>query len=182
MKKNTPQKPDYVHGTFKIASTDILDYDYKEFCDWYRDLHGKNAVIPDENSREFWNWAADTRDDNWECDLATIEFCKQYRVPVILTGELGLWNSRPTIVPEKFNSVIEAVRRLLGTDCNDWDISYVDGHLEVQGHHHDGTNCFEIHALSRKGLRKAETAERNWEDIPEPKAHDLMRLPYLYAV
>lgn len=206
--------PDYVHGTFVIASTDILNYGYDEFVDWYKDSkdiddsyeafkeafadeNGEDKPVPSEespqyrqwakelfpkeNSEEFWDWAAEERNSDWEQDLENIRDCKQYNVPVVITGALGLWDGHHGIVPEMHDSVGDAVSRILKTDCDDWDIKFVDGHIEVDGHHHDGMNCFEIHALSRKGLAKCIAAQNRYEDIPELKKHDFKRLKYLYA-
>ena len=35
--------------------------------------------------------------------------------------------------------------------------------------HHDGTNCFEIHLLSKKGIREANRPIYEWKKDYEPK-------------
>lgn len=178
MKKN-----DIFKGEFTLATTDILQFEYADFEDWWRDNHDEDEEIPSEYSCEFLDWCAEERDINWECDMENIETCEKYNVPVVITGALGLWWGHPTIVPEKCDSVKDAIDRIIGKgDYDDVDIIFNNGIIDVQGHHHDGTNCFEIHALTSKGLAKFDTAERNWEDISELKKWDCKRLPYLYAI
>lgn len=177
MKKN-----DIFKGEFTLATTDILQFEYEDFEDWWRDNHDDDEPCPKDNSREFWDWCADERDFNWECDIENIETCGKYNVPVVITGALGLWWGHPTIVPEKYNSVKDAIDRIMKDGYDDVDIKFNNGVLEVLGHHHDGTNCFEIHALTRKGVAKFISAENEWRDPAPLKKWDCKRLPYLYAI
>lgn len=173
--------PDYKHGKFTLASTDILNYEYSDFVSDWKGFH-EDESIPDEHSKEFRDWAAHTRDAYWEEDLASILECDEYNVPVCLTGSAGRWDGKHTYVPKKFKSVYEAVKNIISGGCDDYDIEFDDGHIVIYGHHHDGTNTYELRALSKKGLAKAEAAENRYEDIPELKSWDFKRLPYLYAL
>ena len=83
----------------------------------------------------------------------------------MITGSLGLWNGHPTIVPVLCNDIMEAIERCLDCNCQiEFEIILEDGHVEVQVHHHDGTNCFEIWLLSKKGLKEIERPKYEYED------------------
>lgn len=73
---------------------------------------------------------------------------------VILSGTLGLWNGPVEIAQLKFNSIADAVKRIVY--CNfDNQISitqYGNEKIEVVQAHHDGTNVFTIKALSEYGV------------------------------
>lgn len=172
------------HKRFLIGTTSSDGFTYDEFSDWWQSEYPETE-LPSDNSDEFFNWCADEAYDNWTADLENVKYENSYNVPVVLTGQLGLWDGQHTIYPEKFNSVREAVDKIIKNGANsaycDFDIFYDNGMIEVQHHHHDGTNTFEIHALSKKGIAKCRTAEEHWEDIPRLKKHDLKRLKYLYA-
>lgn len=179
----TKETPDYIHGRFTIGTTSTDGLEYEEFKDWWGCEHSDEPV-PSENSDAFHAWCRDEADTNWDADLENIKFEKRYNVPCVLSGTLGLWDGKHTICLEKFDSVRDAIDKVIhnGSDSTycDFDIFFDDGKIEMQHHHHDGTNIFEIHALSRKGIDKCRRAEDRWEDIPELKPHDLKRLPYLY--
>lgn len=178
--ESTNTAPDYKHGNFLLASTNILNYEYADFVEYWNDYH-EDEPIPDEESSEFWDWAAFTRDAEWEIDLYDIEECEAYNIPVVLTGSSGRWDGRHSYIPRKFNSIIEAVKKIISGGCDDYDIHFNDGAIVINGHHHDGTNRYELHALSKKGLKKVNNALDRYEDIPELQKWDLKRLPYLYA-
>lgn len=180
MKKNG-NTPDYRHGTFTLATTSILQFEYDEFVDAWKDTHPDTVSVPSKDSDEFWDWAADERDVNWEQDLENIEECERYNVPCVITGELGLWDGNHDIVPVVKKSVISALKKIFRNDCDDYDITYEDGRIKVRGHHHDGTNVFVISALSKKGWERAMKAKESWNNF-FPAKGDTKRLPYLYAI
>lgn len=169
-------KIDYKHGTFVIASTDTEGPTYEEFVEYCKeenwDVPEDELDIPGEDSDEFWEWRTEEVGFNWECDLENIRHCKEYNVPCVITGRLGLWWGSPDIKPEReetvYDAIMKCIDRMAGTE-----IKYVDGAIVVYGHHHDGTNVFTIKALSKKGIAKQSA---------EYKEHDMKRLPYLYAI
>ena len=173
-------KRELYKGDYTLATTDILQFDYLDFKDWYLDNYDveDEDEIPDEHSSEFWDWCA----DEWECDLDNIKCCGKYNVPCVITGTLGLWNGRPDIIPVKMDSVYDAIMKIARSGVDDIDVKFVNGIIEVQGHHHDGTNCFEIHALTQAGIRRFENAESRYEDVNEVKPYMVKKLPYLYAI
>lgn len=169
------KKTDYKHGKFTILTSEI-DFDafdredYIDFCE-ANDIEAGDDGYFEEGFRD---WCADETQANYEADMDNIESCAEYNVPVLLTGTLGLWWGKPTIKPERFKSVADAIHRCInGSDCGEVFVEYNDGVITVEAYHHDGCNCFTIKALSKKGIAK---------QYAEYKDHDFKRLPYLYAI
>lgn len=165
------EKIDYKHGKFTLLTTEIdtnayTREDYEEWCEI-------NDLEPGDED-DFFDYCAEETQANYEADMSNIESCKEYNIPVVLEGTLGLWWGRPVITPERYESVAEAIQKcIIGSDCHDVLVEYEDGVINVYASHHDGTNCFTIKALSKKGEQKAGT---------DYKKHDIKRLPYLYAI
>ena len=165
------KKIDYKHGKFTILSTEINTdtfdrEDYIDFCE----VNG----IEDEDDEGFFDWCAEETQANYEADMDNIESCKEYNMPVVVTGTLGLWWGHPEIKPERFESVADAIHRCIdGSDSRDVLVEFNDGVITVDCYHHDGCNSFTIKALSKKGIAK---------QYAEYKEHDFKRLPYLYAI
>ena len=97
---------------------------------------------------ELWNFLNVDDDINW--DVFEREYEKYFNTNnFVVKASLGRWNGR-------FNS-----GKILTSGWSDFvkiigeydNISIVDnnGHLEVVGRHHDGTDYFEIRELTRKG-------------------------------
>ena len=169
------KKTDYKHGKFTILSTEIDTdaFDREDFEAYCEDM---DIEVGDEDDMDeaFYDWCAEETQANYEADMENIETCKEYNVPVVLTGTLGLWWGHPEIKPERFESVADAIRRCMdGSDCNDVLVEFNDGVITVDCYHHDGCNSFTIKALSKKGIAK---------QYAEYKEHDFKRLPYLYAI
>ena len=149
--------------------SDPNDYCYEDYVEWCED----NDIEPgDENSQDYYEWILKNTQENFDCDLDNIKTHKPWAVPVVVTGTLGLWWGHPEIKPERIESVYEAIQKCIGRDGDYVKVEFNDGKLDVQVSHHDGTNCFTIRALSKKGVQKknGEYAER-----------DFKRLNYLYA-
>lgn len=163
------KKIDYKHGTFIIATTSSDGFSYEDYVE---DCEVNGYEPEDEDSEGFLNWCYEEARDNFEADLDCISYCKEYNIPVVVSGHLGLWWGHPEIEPTRFESVAEAIERCMkGADYV--DIKYDDGEIIVYATHHDGTNVFTINALSKKGIVKKNA---------EYKSHDVKRLPYLYAI
>lgn len=163
------EKRDYKHGRFCIATTefDINDFlweDYEDYCE-------VNGMEPGDDD-DFYNWCAEETNLSWEADLFNIKECKEYNVPVIITGKLGLWWGKPEIVAVREESVYDALQRCTrGADSA--TVNWNDGEIQVVSAHHDGCNAFTIKALSKKGIAK-QSGDYNKQDTK--------RLPYLYAI
>ena len=165
------KKTDYKHGKFTILTTDVdlENFDRSEYEEWCED----NGITPG-NDTDFFSWCAEETQAYYESDMDNIKTCEEYNVPVLVTGSLGLWWGRPSIKPERYDSVSDAISDLMmRSDCQDVLAEFNDGVITVDCYHHDGCNSFTIKALSKKGIAK---------QYAEYKEHDFKRLPYLYAI
>jgi hypothetical protein len=128
----------------------------KEYCSDYE------IKTPKENSEAYWELINRIREDEWEYFEEDVkhnfEISDEY---FILTGSLGLWDGRHEIAAHIFSNLWNAIMRCNGRDINDLKVTLdSNGIINVYAYHHDGCNCFEIHALSKKGI---EFAKRNIE-------------------
>ena len=166
------KKTDYKHGKFTLLKSEIdtdnfTREDYEEWCE-------VNDFEPTEDEDDFFDYCAEETQANYEADMDNIEHCKEYNVPVVVTGTLGLWWGHPFIKAQRYESVADAIYDCMTrSDCQDVLVEYNDGVITVNCYHHDGCNCFIIKALSKKGVAK---------QFAEYKEHDFKRLPYLYAI
>ena len=74
-------------------------------------------------------------------------------IPVVIIGQLGLWNGPHKVTPTKCKTILEAVYKCI-KEMDEVEI-YEDqyGNLKVDGYHHDGTNHFTIKKITDKGYR-----------------------------
>ena len=143
------------------------EYSYEDYCEYCED----NGIEPKgEDSDSYWDYVSDMRDIDLDCFKDNMEYSKFKGQPCMITGSLGLWHGNPTIVPVLCDDIMEAIEKCLNNNfAFEYDIVLNDGHIDVNIHHHDGTNCFEIHLLSKKGQREAERPIYKWEKDYEPK-------------
>ena len=104
------EKIDYKHGKFIILTSEVeaSGFTREDYEEWCKD----NGITPG-NDDDFYEYCAEETQLNYEADMDNIESCKQYNVPVVVTGTLGLWWGRPEIRPERFESVADAIHRFL---------------------------------------------------------------------
>ena len=165
------EKADYRHGKFIILTSEVetsgyTREDYEEWCEM-------NEIEPGDDY-DFYEYCAEETQVNFESDMGNIESCKEYNVPVVVSGTLGLWWGHQNVEPMRYESVADAIRDCMErSDCHDVIAFYNDGEITMNCYHHDGSNCFTIRALSAKGLAKRSD---------DYKEHDFKRLPYLYAI
>ena len=165
------KKIDYKHGTFTILKSEIdtddfTREDYEAYCE--------DNYLEAGDEDDFFDWCAEETQANYEADMENIETCREYNVPVLVTGTLGLWWGHPEIKPVRFDSVADAIHSCVErSDSYDVLAEYSDGVIILNCYHHDGCNSFIIKALSKKGIAK---------QYAEYKEHDFKRLPYLYAI
>ena len=93
------KKIDYKHGTFTILKSEIDtdDFDREDYEAYCED---NDIEVGDDEG--FFDWCAEETQANYEADMENIESCKEYNVPVVVTGTLGLWWGHPEIKPERF--------------------------------------------------------------------------------
>lgn len=173
------EKPDYVHGTFTLVDTDACQFEYdsyEEFCEI-------NGIEPQgEDSDDFYDWCSEEAEEQYNCDMDEIRTCKEYNVPCIITGHLGLWDGCHKIVPVKMDSIYDAIIKCYGRDTlSNLKVNFEDGKIVVYYSHHDGTNIFTIYALNESGVKKYEEWEYEDKELNLTE-EDTKRLPYLYAI
>lgn len=123
-----------------IATTlnNPIDWDYQDYVEFCE----VNRIEPKEE--EFPEWVEEMVRENWDEDMSNIRDFAGFNVPVVITGTLGLWDGKHTIVPVYMNSVYEAINRCIGRSIEAVEVSEMDGAIIVHAFHHDGTNCFTI--------------------------------------
>ena len=170
--------------TKKITLIDTTaDYSYSDYLDFCSETETEPA--PD-CSDEFYQWCSRMKADAIE------DFCTNMRYshldcPLVVTGELGLWFGKRTIVAKVFESKDlsdrkkgngtqffnnPSIMRVLDTcvfngSIEDFSVVWENNKLTITAHHHDGTNNYEIRKLNAKGLRAYERAKYRMEE-PEP--------------
>ena len=127
------------------------DYDYnvEDYRDEYLDYCDCNDIeVEDEIPMDFIHRIFD---EEWFGLFDNLEINK-YNTECVVLGSLGLWNGRRDIIPTREKTFADAIRKCV--DCSEYAcIKIVNGHIEVKGIHHDGTNEFEIHILNKLGQK-----------------------------
>ena len=152
------------------------DYSYEEYVDWCE----ANELTPkDEDSSDYWDWVSEMADIDYDDFMFGIDHDSDPNDIYCITGTLGLWNGRPTIVPVMCESMKETRNgrttyrsglRLAIEKCiydNGYykiEYNYKTGCVEVEVSHHDGTNYFEIHKLSKYGRDRMISADSRGDD------------------
>lgn len=89
---------------------------------------------------------------------------------VFVTGVLGLWNGKHTIVPTRVDSLKDAFWRC-SRDMYDVEVYNNNGVIEINAYHHDGCNSFSIYQLNSKGVNAGDNA-----DLSKKTYHKKIRL------
>ena len=158
MKKDSINKRVFRNGNYydSMAWLSLSYDDYKEWCEEMEE------EIHPEHSEKYWDQCRRIFENDWDDFKCNMKYSK-WNVPCMITGSLGLWNGRPNIAPVYCKTLIDAIAKC-SDRCDDAEVNLKDGYIEVLGKHHDGTNCFEIHILSKKGLREVERPKYYYED------------------
>ena len=123
----------------------------KDICGWV--VKGKENgmyAVNEDNEVEY------TFNDFYEhqCEIEGTDFWEQfqhaqeehYPVKCVITGTLGLWDGKHTIVPtcmELYEAIVNCLK-----DAYEYVIKIEDGIIIVENHHHDGTNICEIRLIN----------------------------------
>ena len=125
-----------------------INYNVEDYRDDYLDYCNCNDV---EAEDEIPDWYISRKlDDEW-CGLVD-KLINEYDTECVLVGSLGLWWGSPTIVPQRFDNVFNAITKCI-ENMDYVKVSIVNGHFEIKALHHDGTNEFEIHILNKLGQK-----------------------------
>ena len=89
----------------------------------------------------------------------------------VVCGTLGLWNGTKEIIPTRFSTLEQAVRKCI-SDYYSFKIEQVNGHLEISSYHHDGTNNFIVYLLNDKGENTING------DLNNRRYHKAIKFPY----
>lgn len=148
----------------KIITTyfDNTDYDF----DFYKETFQECNELTDEEMEDITDDEIYTFINNsvlmdYDDFFNNLRFSKFMDTPCVVTGSLGLWHGRHSIIPETFSNIEDAIKKCV-KNVDYCSIGQVYGHLEVIGVHHDGSNIFEIHLLNKRGIDASERIE--WED------------------
>lgn len=137
--------------------------DYPKYSEYVEYCEGNDVEPSIENSNDYWEYVTDMQIMYWN------DMCDQLpEIPVIVTGTLGLWNGRHTIIPEKFDTILEAVKKCTG-NADEIKIVMENGVLIVHSEHHDGVNVYYIQKLTSAGINEISRIIDNYEDIDEVK-------------
>lgn len=110
----------------------------------YVEMCKVNEVEPKpEDSDDYYKWAADDVELCFSQFMDMLEEIDIAHETFEITGSLGLWNGTHEIFPVEVNSLRTAVQKCIDTG-DDFEIYLCDGAIEIDSHHHDGTNHFKI--------------------------------------
>lgn len=145
-----------------ITLYDNYDYDFDDYKESYQECYElTDEDMEDVSETEIWDFINDSLEMEWNDLFANLEYSKFANTPCVITGTLGLWNGRPTIVPVVCQDIASAIRKC-ANKVDYIKVKQVNGHLEVTGIHHDGSNHFEIHLLNDKGIHASDLIEEGY--------------------
>ena len=157
-----------------LLSTDTDQYTYEDYKEWCDECDVD--CIYEEGSTEFYDWVHEQIDEDIHCDKMNIQDGKYAERNFIITGSLGLWDGKHNIKPVFEHGLCATIDKCIsGRDIWDFDVFLNDDedYITVHAKHHDGTNVFEIHMLTREGAEAWEKAYNEYEygdaDFPELK-------------
>lgn len=156
-----------------------------EYKDYVENCEANERTPEPEDSSDYWEWVGDTKNIYVEDFFENLKYMRD-DTPVIITGTLGLWNGTREIYPVlmessdyeqgangkwmfKQKALSKAIKKCIN-GMDDFKVEYAEGEIVVHGYHHDGTNVFTIHKLSKKGQRSAFNAHDNSKTL-DPKGY-----------
>lgn len=151
-----------------IDTTD--NYNYESYLEYCEDMDIEPA---DKNSNRYYEWVSDMMEMDFDDFVANMKYSEIANTPCVITGSLGLWYGRPEINPVFMDNLSDAIMKCIN-NMDYFKVEMINGVINVYGYHHDGTNCFEIYPLSKKGQNLV-------NEVTELKPYMLARYhDYLY--
>lgn len=139
--------------------------DYVEFCEM------NNIEAKGEGSHEFTEWCVSEAQMAFEDDLNIVKRYSEKKFKdknpqFFITARLGLWErTHERHCRKVYNNLYEAILCCISnSDYTEVKVEYdkEDGTVVCTCHHHDGTNIYTIHLLSRKGEKYIEGFFNSW--------------------
>ena len=148
----------YVGILTTYADDELTRDDYKEFCEI--------NDIEEGDDDAFEEWKRDGAYRTWDDDMDNLGYIMTEE-EFVITGSVGRWDGRRTIMPVRIKALRNAIKRCISGCYMDVEVKLntESGIIEFDGHHHDGTDSFEIHRMSKNGIRWWDYAE----ECDEPK-------------
>jgi hypothetical protein len=150
--------------TKKINVTyfDNYNIDFDEYKSAFQDSNEyTDEQMEEVSENDIWRWIDEELNFEWECFEDNIRYSDNNKNACVITGHLGLWLGKRDIEPTCCKTIWEAISKCV----NNMDyviVKQVNGHLEVTGIHHDGSNTFDIHLLNDKGYYAEERIKQGW--------------------
>lgn len=124
------------YGLYSLKELEEMKEDYKtNFMD--------ELEIEEEDIEEA---VIENINQDWECFIDEITNNNLGTLECVITGSLGLWDGRHTIIPTN-DILTNCIARCIG-DNDEVEIYEVDGELKIDAYHHDGINRFTINLES----------------------------------
>lgn len=143
------------------------EWDYNDYLQYCDDM---DIEPVEEGSHEWYEFNSEQNQRDWDDFRDNLTCSGTNNQPCMITGSSGLWDGRHEIIPVLCDTIMDAIDKCLGGNyAYEVEIILTDGHIEIHKHHHDGTNCYEIHLLSEKGKREVVRPIYQWEKDYEPK-------------
>lgn len=150
-------------------------FTYEDYVDYCNDMCKEPAA---DNSYEFYEWCAEMAQEYYICDRMNIACSKMNEGQFLITGILGRWDGKHSVTSSKtYDSLLDAIDACI-PDCDFYiDVEWEDGIINVRTSYHDGSSSFEIHLLSKKGEKAAESADYWCKDY-NPKPYWYKKIQY----
>lgn len=157
---------------YVLCDTAVIP-EYEEYLEHCR----ANDIEPqEEDSDDYWDYVTFMQELEMRDLKENLKYSSQNNTPVLITGTLQLWNGKPEIYPMRCESLWDAIRRCSNSNSIDKiRVEYDNGVVRVHASHHDGTNVFEIHKLSKKGIQTSENWYNNTNKDCEVKGYWLAK-------
>lgn len=105
-------------------------------------------------------WRYEEMETDWENEKEMlVDYFKDKIVGFF--GEIGRWDG--TYKAGNIGEFMDLFYKAM-TDCDYFKFYDINGHLYLTCSHHDGTNCFEIKEVTRKGYQYLNRWEYSWDD------------------
>ena len=146
---------------------------FEELRQHLREQHGETEGVPREpTEQEVWDEWNFTDSNNWELFMEEVDaWDKKKDCRVIIFGTAGLWTGRQAggkVLP----SLRQAVEKSWSRSIDYFTVTRQEnGVMLIKATHHDGTNYWEVKALTGHGELWYKNNKNNW-DVSEKDMHN----------